>query len=83
MRRREFLRAALGAVAGLAIGAPVVARARPRNPGLGTVDHVLAWPRALTAGECEALFNEGAGVALGLLQENLVESRFFSIPGER
>lgn len=69
MRRREFLRAALGSVVGLAVGAPVVPRARPGNPGLVVV---------ATAGEREALFNEGAGVALGLLQENLVEARFFS-----
>lgn len=85
MRRREFLRAALGAVAGLAVGAPVIPRKRSSLlDGLaghwkfdGEAFELSVWSRALTAKERIALFNQNAGRTFDCLQENLVGSQFF------
>lgn len=71
MRRRDFLRAALGAVAGLAVGVPVLAR--PRSTLLdgltgywqldGQLDQATTWNRRLTAAERVELYNAGDGIS--------------------
>ncbi len=80
MRRREFLRRAIGGIAAVA-GVPVALRARPANPGFnaGPVQtYVSTWERRLTAAECSELYNMGAGVSLQVFQSDLVGSNFFS-----
>lgn len=78
MRRREFLRAAVGAVAGLAIGAPVPRPRRLVRPGVTHLDGVAVWTRVITAEEQRLLWEECKQV----LQTNLGESRFFGVPWE-